>query len=281
MVLFLQILVLQGCIMKRIFLFIFIILIVIITGCKNSRSIVIPKHGASLYKNSSIEITKGINTVDINIDSGNLQIYCWDNKEIKFEAKHTIKDNKTNEGLEKLLKKYSIRSEEQENTYFLTVDFNGKIKNAQDIYTDMKLTIPRRIKKINISEQFGSLIIEDKFDGNIAAKLDSVNSEIKSLKGQLFYECKTGNLILNSRNLLNGSSVNIASGNIFVKAQCQEQSKYSFKTQVGNIKLNFPVNSNILLKSFGTVQNNQFTGIEGNIEVETSTKMGKISVNGY
>lgn len=267
--------------MKRIGLSIFIILIVIITGCGSDQTAVIPKHGASQYKNSSIEITKAINTIDINIDSGNLQIYCWDKKEIKFEAKHTVRDNKTNEDLEKLLKKYSIISEEKENTFFVTVDYDGKIKNLQDVHTDIKLTIPRQIKKLNISEQLGSLIIEDKFEGDISAKLDSVNSEIKALKGQLILKCKTGNLRLNSGKLYNGSCVDINSGSIYLKAECQEASKYSFQTQSGNVELIFPIKSNIFLKSFGTVQNNQFTGIEGDTEIEASTKMGKISVNGY
>jgi len=266
--------------MKHISLYILIILMVIITGCGDKATATL-KQGAYLYKNSSIEITKGINAIDINMDSGNLQIYCWDKMEIKFEAKHTVRDNKTNEELQKLLKKYSITSKELENTFFFDVDYKDKIKSSQDIFTDIKLTIPRRIKKINISQQMGSLIIEDKYEGDIAAKFDSVNSEIKSMNGQLVYECETGNLRLNSGKLSNGSYAQINSGNIFVKAECQEQSKYSFKTQAGNVELSFPVGSNILLESFGTVQNNQFTGIKGNIKIETSTKMGKISVNGY
>lgn len=267
--------------MKHISLYILIILIAIITGCGSGKDIVTSKHGAFEYKNSSMQITKDINTMEINIDSGNLQIYCWDNNEIKFEAKHTVIDNKTNEELEKLLKKYSITSKELKNTFYFTVDYKDKIKKTQNIYTDIKLTIPRHIKKMNIFQQMGSLIIEDKYEGDIAAQLDYVNSEIRSMKGQLIYKGDKGNLRLDSGELSKGSSVDINSGSIFVKAECQQQSKYLFQTQKGNVELNFPVNSNILLDTFGTVQNNQFTGIEGNIEIETSTKMGKISVNGY
>jgi hypothetical protein len=266
--------------MKRICLYILIILTFMVTGCGDKDTKVL-KHGVALYKNSSIEITKGINTVDINIDSGNLQIYCWDKQEIKFEAKHIIRDYETNEELEKQLKKYKVVSEEQENTFLFTVNYKGDIKNNKDIYTDIKLTIPRRIKNIKVSQQLGSLIIEDKFEGNIAAQLDSVNSEIKALKGKLLFKCEKGNLRLNSGKLTNESYADIKSGSIYLKAECQEQSKYSFQTQLGNVELNFPVNSNILLKSFGTVKNNQFTGVWGNIEIETSTKMGEISVNGY
>ncbi|MHB8062052.1 MAG: hypothetical protein ACYDG2_05355, partial [Ruminiclostridium sp.] len=169
--------------MKRIFLYMFIILIVIITGCENSEGMASPKHGLSLYKDSAIEISKDINTIDINIDSGNIQIYCWDKKEIKFEAKHNIRDNKTSEELEKQLKKFSIISKEQENTFLFAVDYKGNIKNTQDIYTDIKLTLPRRIKKIDITQQIGVLKIEDKFEGDISAQLDSVNSEIKAMTG--------------------------------------------------------------------------------------------------
>ncbi|MHB8062053.1 MAG: hypothetical protein ACYDG2_05360, partial [Ruminiclostridium sp.] len=95
------------------------------------------------------------------------------------------------------------------------------------------------------------------------------------------FKCETGNLRLNSGKLSDKSCVNINSGSMYLKAECQELSKYSFRTHTGNVELNFPVNSSILLKSFGTVKNNQFTGIEGNIEIETSTEMGEIAVNGY
>ena len=267
--------------MRQLSLYIVIILIVIITGCGSDKAAITTKNGVSQYKNSSIEITKVIDTININVDSGNLQIYLDDKNEIDFRVKHTIRDYKTNEELEKLLKKYSITSKKQKNSLFFTVHYRDKIKGTQTVCSDIKLTISRRIKKINISQQLGSLAIEDKYEGDIVAKLDSVNSEIKSMEGKLSFECVTGNLRLNSGKLLDGSLVDINSGSIYVKAECMDKSKYSFKTQKGNIRLNFPVSSDILLESFGTVQNNQFTGLVGNIEIETSTKMGKISVNGY
>lgn len=266
--------------MKHISLYILIFCMFLVGGC-GDKDIVTIKHGVSQYKNSTIEINKAINDVDITIDSGKLKIYLWDKMEIKFVAKHTIRGSKTIEELEKQLDRYSIMSEKQGKVFLFKVDYKGKIIDPQDIYTDIELTIPRRIKKINISEQFGSLTVEDKFEGDIVAKLDSVNSEIKMLKGKLVYEGKSGNLRLNSGRLLNGSCVEINSGNIYIKTECQEKSKYLFQTETGNIELNFPISSKVLLESFGTVQNNQFAGMEGNIEVKTSTNMGKISVNGY
>ncbi len=266
--------------MKRTILYILLIMLISFTGCKSENE-AIPKHGASMYDDSSVALSRGTKTLDITIDSGNIQIYCWDKKNIKLETKHNIRDNKTDEDLEELLKNYSIMSKEEDSTLFFTVDYNGTIKKPQDIYTDIKLTIPKQIKNLKISQQYGNIIIRDKFEGNIEAELDSVNSDIKSLKGQLLYECDNGNLRLNSAKLLSHSYANINSGNIYVKAKCQEKSNYSFKTKKGNIDLYFPVDSNIKLNSTGTVNNNQFDGTDGDIEVETFTKMGKISVNGY
>ena len=233
--------------MKRLSLYILIILIAIITGCGSDKDAVTIKHGVSQYKNSSVEITKGIDTININVDSGNLQIYFGDKRELEFEVKHTIRDFKTNKELEKLLKEYTISSKEQKNTLLFTVDYKDKIKSSQTIFSDIKLTISRRIKKINISQQHGSLTFEDKYEGDIAAKLDYVNSEIKAMEGKLIFDCGTGNLRLNSGKLLNGSLVDINSGSIYVKAECMDTSKYSFKTQKGNIVLNFPVSSDISL----------------------------------
>jgi len=266
--------------MKRISLLIFVILIILFAGCGNKETTDV-KHEVCKYNNSSINLAKGTYYVNINIDSANLQIYCWDKKEIKYEVKHIIRDNKPIEELGELLNKYSIKSETKENTLFFSVNYDGKIKNSEDIYSDVKLTIPRKIKTVNITQQLGNLIVEDKYTGNIDAELDSVNSEIKSLKGQLLLECNKGNLRLNSGRLSRNSSVKINKGNIYIKAQCQEQSQYSFETETGNIELNLPIDSNILLQSFGRVKYNQFTGIEGDIHIETSAKTGEISVNGY
>ena len=266
--------------MKRIILYILLFLLIIVSGCEEEKA-VIPKHGASMYDDLSINLSKTTKTLDITIDSGNLQIYCWDKKVVKLEAKHTIRDNKTNEVLEEMLKKYAIISEEKDNTLFFTVEYDGTIKNSQDIYTDIKLTIPKQINMLNISHQFGSIIIRDKFEGDIMADLDYVNSEIKALKGQLIYECDNGNLRVNSGKLSNQSYVDINLGNIYIKTQCDEKSKYFFKTKTGNIVLYFPINSNIKLNSTGTVYNNQFVENEGDIEVEAFAKMGNISLYEY
>ena len=266
--------------MKRIILYILLFLLIIVSGCVEEKA-VIPKHGASMYDDLSINLSKTTKTLDLSIDSGNLQIYCWDKKVVKVEAKHTIRDSKTNEELEELLKKYTIIPEEKDNTLFFKVEYDGTIENPQDIYTDIKLTIPKQINVLNISHQFGSIIIRDRFEGDIIADLDYVNSEIKSFKGQLIYECDNGNLRVNSGKLSNQSYVDINSGNIYIKAQCPEKSKYFFKTRAGNIDLYFPVDSNIKLNSTGTVNNNQFVENEGDIEVEAFAKMGNISLNGY
>jgi DUF4097 and DUF4098 domain-containing protein YvlB len=266
--------------MKRISLLILAVLLIFLFGCENSETTAV-KHEVSKFRDSEFDTAKGIHYVNINIDSANFKIYFWDKKEIRVEAKHTIRDNKTIEKLEKLLDKYSITSENKEDTYFLTVKYNGRIDNPEDIYTDIKLTIPRKIKEVNITQQAGNLIFEDKYTGNINANLTSVNTELKSLKGQIILECKKGNMSLNSGTLLNNSSVKINNGNIRIKAQCQSRSEYSFETETGNIELNFPIDSDILLQSSGRVKYNQFCGIDGNIHIKTSAKTGEISASGY
>lgn len=266
--------------MKRIIIYILIFLIIITCGCADKKT-VIPKHGTSIYNDSSINLSRDTKTLDINIDSGNLQVFCWDKKNIKVETKHTVRDNKTNEELEELLKKYTLVSKEKENTLFFTDAYDGTIKDPQDIYSDIKLTIPKKIKILKISQKYGSIIIRDKFEGDIEANLDYVNSEIKSLKGQLLYKCEDGNLRVSSSSLLGNSSVNINSGNIYVKAQCQKKSNYSFKTKNGNIELLFPTNSNIKLNNTGIVKKNAFQETDGDINVEADAVIGEISIDMY
>ncbi|PYG88458.1 hypothetical protein LY28_01307 [Ruminiclostridium sufflavum DSM 19573] len=266
--------------MKRVILCILFIPLICLSGCKGKSSAV-PKHGAAMYNDLPIALSSGIKTLDITIDSGNLQIYCWDKKIIKSEAKHIVRDNKTDEELEKMLRKYSVEKKEKENTLFYKINYSGSINNPKDIYTDINLTIPKQIKNIHISQQYGSIALMDKFEGNIEADLDSVNSVIKYMKGFLAYECDKGTLRLDLGKLENQSFVNISSGNIYIKSQYQNKSAYSFKTKKGNIDLLFPKDLKVKLNSFGAIDSNGIIENEGDIEVEAYADMGKISINGY
>lgn len=266
--------------MKRIPLCLVMAAFIILSSCGNENK-VFPKHSTYSYNNGVVKVSKSIKTLDINIDSGNLQIYCWDDDEIKYEAKHVVRGNKSDEDLQKLLKKYSVKSNQKEKTTYITVSYAYKVKKPQDFYTEIKLTIPRTIKNISIKQDVGSILIEDKFEGNITGDIDSVNTEIKAINGKLCWKCDTGNFRLGSGKLLRDSIVNIAAGNISAKAECQINSQYIFKTGAGNVELSFPRDSDVTVDSYGTLQNNQFTGIDGNIQVKATTDMGKISINGY
>jgi hypothetical protein len=266
--------------MRKISLFIIFLLIIFITAC-GAKNVEFPKHSACQFRNGSIKLEKGIKKLDIRIDSGNLKIYCSDNNEIKYETKHNVRGNKSNDELQNLLKKYSIKSYLKNKTFYFSVGYGDKIKKSQDFFTDVELTIPRSITSLNINQKVGSVVIEDRFEGDIKAILDSVNSEVKSMNGHLIWKCGTGSFRLNAGKLSGDSKVETESGNISVKAECQKDSQYYFKTDVGNVDLSFPTNSDISINSFGTVKANQFTGIQGDTKVTASTKMGRISIAGY
>ncbi|EPR08274.1 hypothetical protein [Ruminiclostridium papyrosolvens] len=266
--------------MKRIPLCLVMAAFIILSSCGNEKT-VFPKHSTYSYNNGVVKVNKSIKTLNINIDSGNLQIYCWDNDEIKYEAKHVVRGNKSDEDLKILLKKYSVKSSQKEKTTFITVSYAGKIKRPQDYYTEIKLTVPRSIKNIYIKQDTGSILIEDKFEGNITGDVDSVNTEIKAMNGKLIWKGDTGNFRFDSGKLLRDSTVNITAGNISSKAECQDNSQYVFKTGAGNVELSFPKDSDVTVDSYGTLQSNQFTGIAGNIKVKAATDMGKISIDGY
>lgn len=266
--------------MKRFCMYLFLFSVIFTCGC-GSKDVIAHKQEASQYNNSSIKISKNINKLNIEADSANLKIYCWDKEEIRLEIKHTIRDYKSIEDLEKLIKKYSVTTKNENSTVFLKISYKNKLKKPEDFFSDVKLTLPRNIENLELSQKNGSFIVEDKFEGSIAADLDSVNSEIKGMEGQLSYRCKKGNIRLSSGKLLNNSFVDIKSGNVFIRTECQERAGYSFNTEIGNINLNFPLESKITFDSFGTVENNQFAGNEGNINVKVTSEIGKISVNGY
>lgn len=267
--------------MKRLTKYIlFLIITILFTGC-GQQAVTLHKQDSYQYKNSTIELNKKVKSLNISVDSGKLQIFCWDKPEISCEIKHTVRDKKTDEQLQKLLNKFSVKSTVKDNTFYISVDYGGKIKNSNDILSEIKLTIPRRINSIELVQQQGSFVVEDKFEGSIKAELEAASAEIKALYGSMSVRCENGNVRLNSGRLTGASEVKIENGNIYIKAECEDKSVYSFETGTGNIELTFPVTAAISLDTEGTISHNQFTGSEGDIKVRANTKFGKMSINGY
>ncbi len=266
--------------MKQLFRYFIFVLLILLTGCGKQPE-TLQKNSSSEDINSSIELTKDVKALNIKLDSGNINIFCWDKPDIKCEIKHTIRDYQTDDQLAKLLKKFSAETKIESSICSIDVKYKGKVRDSQDIYSEVKLTIPKRVKELTIYQDAGSLTVEDKYQGGINAELDKVNAEIRSLYGLLKLKCEEGNIRLNSGKLSNDSQVKVGSGNIHIKSACQNNSSYSFQTKAGNIDLAFPKESPINLDVFGTVTNNQFTGMDGSITVNASTNIGKISVNGY
>ncbi len=267
--------------MKRLTVyFLFLFITILLAGC-GRQAVALHKQGTYQYKNSTIELSKKVRKLDISVDSGKLQIFCWDKPEITCEIKHTVRDKKTDEQLQKLLNKFSVKSTVKDNICYISVDYDGNIKNSNDIFSEVKLTIPRRINSIELVQEQGSLVVEDKFEGSIKAELEAASAEIKALYGSMLIHCENGNFRLNSGRLTRASEVKIEKGNIYVKAECEGKSTHSFETRTGNIELTFPVTAAISLDTAGTISHNQFTGSEGDIKVNASTKFGKLSINGY
>lgn len=266
--------------MKRILINALFLLIIFITGC-GQQAVVLHKQDSCLYKNFTVALSKKVKSLNITMDSGKLQIYCWNKPEISCEVKHTVRDKKTAEQLQQLLKKFSIKTGIKNNICHISVDYNGSIKNTDVFASEIKLTIPQQINSIDLTQEQGDFIMEDKFEGNIHAKMRTVNSELKALYGSLSVDCQKGNVRLDSGKLTGDSDVKTETGNIYIKTECADRSDYSFQTGTGNIELAFPATAGIKLDALGTISHNQFTGSEGDIKVIANTKIGKISVNGY
>ncbi len=266
--------------MKRLLIYISIFITILITGC-SQQSVTIHKQGSYQFRNSQIELTREVRTLKVSIDSGTLQIYCWDKPDISVKTKHTVRDNKTMEQLQKLLENFKVDTSIEEGTCYIDVYYSGNIKNSKDVLSEIELTIPRRINSLEISQDQGSFIMQDYFEGNINAALNTVNTEIKSLSGGLNLRCAKGNVHLNSGKLAGGSEIKVDAGNLYIKTECQRKCNYSFETETGNIELGFPKEAGLTLDVSGTISHNRFTGSEGDTNVRVSSKFGKISINGY
>lgn len=249
-----------------------IIFLFLLTGCVNNEQKTVIRE-ASECKEWTKTVSRGIESIYIIMDTSNLNVYCWNKKEIKCDIHNYARGKKTMEDLDKILKKYHDKYEEKEKNGYITI-------NNEDIISDVTLTIPKSMNLI-VNQKSGSLKIIDRFEAGLIVNAVNVSSEINEIQGNLQFIGDNGYVHVNSGRLTDGSSVSLKNGNIIIKAECIKNSKYDFQTVKGNIDLSFPVSSDINIQSFGTVQNNQFTGVDGSILMNVSTKIGKISVNGY
>ena len=265
----------------KILILLFCFTTLIFTGCKNEPQYIGIKRESISYDEKIFPVEQPP-VIEIVGDTSNIEIYNWDEKNVKFEMLKKLKRvyNKE-EQLDAEYKKYKISAEQEKNEILFKYKYEDDKSNALDQSLDLKVYIPKKVKFIKIKLDLGRGIIHDDINCDITTELNMANMEIKRFKGVLDFKGDMSNIKISNGILYSGSKVSVNMGNIHLKFESQEGGEYEFKTKIGNIDLAMPESSKINLDSTGYVQTNELKNGEYPTKIIVETEMGRICLNKY
>jgi len=255
-------------------------MVIIFTGCSNVKKYIGPKTEVISYDEKIITVA---NPVEIAItgQTGNIEVYNWDEKEVKFEITKKIKGSKDENINEKLKNIRIISNIKGETDISFEWKYEGPNKGPLDKSVDLKIYLPKKVRLIKYKLDIGKIKIYDDVKYDIFADLNMANIEINKFEGRLNIKGEMSNLKISGGLIKSGSSVKLNMGNINIKAECEVNGSYEFETRMGNIDLALPVNSSVSFENNGYVQINEFEAEEYPTKIKIKSEMGRICINKY
>ena len=266
---------------RRLFFFMLAALIIVCTTACSQENEKLSKQETTDYKSDVIKLDRGTSTLNIDLDTSNIQIYASsESKVLSYEIKYVVRAAKSTDERKKMLGNFKQECTQNNRNVNFSLNYYGRSK-SMDIFTEIKLNIPRQITQLNVKQKSGTLKLNDRFIGALVVDSDDLNSEINELEGLINYTGNSGNVRVDCAKLYGETNITLNKGNISFKGSVKKGAPYRFETDKGNINLNFPLDADLEINSYGTVSHNQFSGKKGEVKVDVSTKMGQISIDGY
>lgn len=256
----------------------------IFTGCNNVKKYIAPKVDYISYDEKIIAVKNPIN-VEIRGQTGNIEVYNWDETKVKFEITKKIRSVQ-DENISDRLKSIRINTNvEGENNIPSNISFEWKYeglkKDPLEKSVDLKLYLPKKVQSVKYKLDIGKIKIYDDVKYDIFADLNMANIEIGKFVGRLELKGEMSNLKISGGLIKNDSSVKLNMGNINIKAEYEINGSYEFETKMGNVDLALPLNSIVSFENEGYVQINEFEEEEYPTKIKVTSKMGKICINKY
>jgi hypothetical protein len=270
----------NGVIVRLFCLNIVIVLMTVVlipSGCSNKHESFLPKIEVSDYCERTAKIEHALE-LNLASDFSNIEVYTWDRKEVKFEITRRLRDSEDREVLEKRLADLSIDVEQQENKITFRSEYKGTIKGKNDKNLDLRLFLPQKIRVMNYRIGSGSIKFLDdiKCELNILSK--SADIKMNKFSGKLDIEGEIGNVELAGGKIRNNSEIKEKVGNINVNAELEERGTFSFETDVGNVDLVLPKDSDVQVESIGNIAVNDFTYNLLSPKVMVKSNLGKVTI---
>lgn len=256
------------------------IVIVSVTGCSSEKLSTGPKKEVVAYEEKLI--THGSNgELEIICDYCNVVIYSWNKPDIKLEATKRLRGNFEKEILEEKIQHLKIDISKKNENAVLRAEYKGRNENAADRELELKLHVPKKIKKINFMVDNGTIKVMDDMKCDFNFKTKAVKVEINRFAGKLTYRSSEGSIDLRGGKLKKGSFLFSDRGNISIKSELEQEDTYTVETLMGNIDVQLPYNLDVSAECIGNTEVNEFAGKASATKMKIQSGIGRISVTKY
>lgn len=266
--------------MKNISAALLCICFVLLSACSTGNINLGPKREVTSYSEKTFPAEQPPE-LDIACDSGDIEIYSWNKKEIKFEITERVRGIQTKEILQKKLKDFDVTMKQEGNKILFKSQYKGSIKSPADRSVNLKIYLPKRVLAMKYQMDIGTLKFFDDVSCTLTAQLNMVNTSINKFDGKFNVTADMGNVRVDSGFIKQGSSIKTNMGNIIIKSGFEESGEYSFETEMGNIDLTLPAHTKAAFESIGAVEVNELQASASAANVKLRSGMGKISIRKY
>ncbi|NLL06683.1 MAG: hypothetical protein GX270_13065 [Clostridiaceae bacterium] len=257
-------------------LIIIILFAFMLSGCGTAYGKTDTKIEVSSYSENTIKLN-GRYSLDISCDIGNIGIYTWKRDEIKIEITRRVKGTYKREMLMEKLENFDIELITDNDTVFLKSRYKGRKKDLYDAIVDYTIYMPKTIEHMNYKVSEGKVRIYDDIQGVLKAELDNTDIQINRFNGVLNIFGEEGDVKISNGKIKGNSEVSKKAGNIFIKAEFDQNGEYMISTGFGHIELLAEAGSKINFETVGELTINEF---EQNGFI-TSNGINQLKMQGY
>jgi hypothetical protein len=255
-----------------------IVFCICLTSCSVNTAYA-PRQEVSSYEEQVIDADLPLQ-LELECDYGEIEVYRWDRKQVKFETTRRIRGTEPKEKLTDKLGRIQIKTDKKEKI----ISYMGKSGLREADYPDfcliLRIYIPKRTEGINIKLSEGSVLFLDDMKCNISVAAGHADLEIKCMEGRINYLADEGRARIMAGELDTDSVISTGKGNIDVRAAFKEGGNYVLETGSGMVRLEVSKDLNADFNYSGAEQEESAVGEGGILPARFKLKsgIGKIDV---
>ena len=178
---------------SRILLLIIIIQCLLHTACSVSQPETGPRKEASAYMEDTVEI-EGSPELNLLCESGNIEFYSWDRKNIKFEVTKRVTGRGEKSALKDKLDDLEVDITSEGNKVFLEFRNRIKRKKVYDCCVDLRIYMPKGIAEYNLKQDNGNIRFFDDAKGILKVDIACVKLDINRFEGVISVKGNSGSI---------------------------------------------------------------------------------------